>query len=146
MTTPDASDILRGTTRLLQAHGAAALAEFKLVTGRRLDVLALERDGSFTVVEIKSCRRDFLSDGKWQEYLAFADRFYFAVGPGFPLDLLPAEVGIIVADRFEGHVERPAATCALPAARRRALLLRFARTAAARVMGADELALTDATL
>ena len=54
-----------------------------------------------TVVEIKSCRPDFMCDRKWQDYLGYCDRFYFAVDSDFPYDLLPADEGLILADRFE---------------------------------------------
>lgn len=130
---PTAADILRGTTRLLHAMGLVAVPEFSLACGRRADILALGEDGSFTIVEIKSCRQDFLSDRKWPDYLGFADRFYFAVAPEFPLELLPDEEGLILADRFEGALMRPALHRPLPPARRRALTLRFARTAAMRL-------------
>ena len=133
-----AADIVRGTLRLLRELDATALAEFRLQNGRRLDLLALHRDGSFTAIEVKSSRVDFLTDRKWGEYLAFADRFAFAVAPGFPLDLLPPLEGLIVADRFEGTLLRSGPHRPLPAARRRALTLRFARTASARLMGEDD--------
>ena len=130
-----AEDIRRGTMRLLAELEAPAIAEFALRGGRRLDLMALARDGSFTAIEIKSSRRDFLSDRKWRDYLPHADRLFFAVAADFPLDLLPTETGLIIADRFEAQILRPAPTHALPAARRKALTLRFARTAAARLMG-----------
>jgi hypothetical protein len=130
-----AADVLRGATRLLLDMGEVALPEFSLACGRRADILALGGDGCFTIVEIKSCRQDFLSDRKWPDYLGYADRFYFAVAPGFPLPLLPEEEGLILADRFEGEVLRPARVRPLAAARRKALLLRFGRTAALRLQG-----------
>lgn len=130
-----AADVLRGTSRLLHELGHALLPEFALASGRRADLLALAPDGCFCIVEIKSCRQDFLSDGKWPDYLGFADRFYFAVAPGFPLPLLPEAEGLILADRFEGELLRPAQLRPLAPARRRALLLRFARTAALRLQG-----------
>jgi hypothetical protein len=138
--TPDATlvpaaDILRGACRLLHGLGLVVLPEFSLANGRRADILALGEDGCFTIVEIKSCRQDFLSDRKWRDYLGFADRFYFAVAPGFPDGLLPDEEGLILADRFEGELVRPAVQRSLAPARRRALLLRFARTAALRLQG-----------
>ena len=52
---------------------------------------AIDRTGRVTLVEVKSCRADFRSDRKWQQYLGYCDRFYFAVGRDFPLDLLPPE-------------------------------------------------------
>ena len=128
-----AADVLRGTSRLLHDLGHVALPEFGLACGRRADVLALGPDGCFVIVEIKSCRQDFLTDRKWPEYVAYADRFYFAVAPGFPEGLLPEEEGLILADRFEGALIRPARERPLAPARRKALLLSFARTAASRL-------------
>ena len=132
---PAAADILRGAARLLHEMDHVVLPEFTLATGRRADILALGADGCFSIVEIKSCRQDFMSDGKWPEYLGFADRFYFAVAPEFPLAILPEAEGLILADRFEGELVRSAQHRPLAAARRRALLLRFARTAAMRLQG-----------
>ncbi|MDX6751381.1 MmcB family DNA repair protein [Geminicoccaceae bacterium 1502E] len=125
--------VRRGTMRLLAGLGLSPLAEVPLPGGRRLDLLALARDGRLVAVEIKSCREDFLSDAKWQLYLDHADAFYFAVPADFPAGLLPAEEGLIVADRFHGEILRPARERPLAAARRRALLLRFGRLAAARL-------------
>ena len=136
--TSAAAAIVRGTLRLLRELDATALTEFRLQNGRRLDLLALHRDGSFTAIEVKSCRVDFISDRKWGDYLPFADRFAFAVAPGFPLHILPPAEGLIVADRFEGTLVRQGPHRPLPPARRRALLLRFARTASARLMGEDD--------
>jgi hypothetical protein len=97
-------------------------------------VIGIGRDGLVHVVEIKSSRADFICDRKWPDYLDFADFFYFAVGADFPLELLPEAEGLILADRFGGEIVRPARHRPLPAARRKALTLRFARTAAARLM------------
>ena len=60
-------------------------------------------------------------------------RFYFAVGAGFPLELLPADEGLIVADRFAGEILREAQFRCLSAARRKAMLIRLARASAARL-------------
>lgn len=128
-----AADILRGTSRLLHDLGHVVLPEFALACGRRADVMALGPDGCFAIVEIKSCRQDFLSDRKWPDYLGYADRFYFAVAPDFPDGLLPEDEGLILADRFEGVLARPALERPLAPARRKALLLSFARTAASRL-------------
>jgi hypothetical protein len=130
-----ADDIRRGTMRLLLGLDMAALAEVTLPNGRRADLLALAPGGELTLVEIKSSREDFLADRKWAEYLEFADLFYFAVAPGFPLALLPDEEGVILADRFAGAVHRPARLRPVVPARRRSLLLRFARLGALRLHG-----------
>ena len=119
--------------RLLASLDYRSLTEFLLPDGRRADVAAIDGRGGFAIVEVKSSVADFRTDGKWPCYRAFCDSFYFAVDPAFPLALLPGDVGIIVADGFEGVVLRPSPVLELKGARRRALLLRFARTAAARL-------------
>jgi hypothetical protein len=133
MPSPAAADILRGTMRLLLDLDLTALPEFTLASGRRVDLMALGRNGLLAAVEVKSSRADFLADQKWPDYLAYADRFYFAVGPEFPVGLLPPEEGVIVADRYAASLVRPARERPVAPARRRALLLQFARTAALRL-------------
>lgn len=136
---PDpAAEIMRGTMRLLLELGWSSLPEFTLRSGRRVDVMALAPDGRFTAVEVKSCRADFLSDRKWPDYLGFADRFYFAVAPDFPVEILPPGEGLILADRFAASLIRPACERSVAPGRRRSLLLRFARTAALRLQGAAD--------
>lgn len=132
----DAADIARGVMRLLADHDCTSLTEFTLKSGRRADVMALDAKGRFTIVEIKSGLADFRADRKWQDYLEFCDSFYFAVPKGFPLEVLPAGTGLILADAWAGHILRPADPGALAPARRKALTLRFARVAAGRVMQA----------
>lgn len=133
----DARDLARGVMRLFADAGAASIPEFTLKTGRRADVIALDAKGRVTIVEIKSSRADFRADGKWRDYLDFCDAFYFAVPKGFPLQILPPDTGLILADAWGGHIVKPADPGQLNAARRKALTLRFARTAAGRLMGAD---------
>jgi len=135
MTAPAAAEIVRGTMRLLLDLGLTALPEFTLGTGRRLDLMALGRDGRLVAIEVKSCRVDFLTDRKWPDYLGFADQFYFATGPDFPHDILPDGEGLIIADRYAASLIRPAQTRPVAAARRRSILLRFARTASFRLQG-----------
>jgi hypothetical protein len=135
-----AAGIRRGAARRLVDEGNAVLAELPLGNGRRADLVAIDRAATITIVEVKSGRADFLADRKWQAYLAFCDRFYFAVDRDFPLALLPASEGLIVADRFAGEVVREAPLRALGAARRKAMLLRFARLAAARLCAFTDLA------
>ncbi len=133
MDMPRAAGIRRGARRFLEAAGIPALCEFPLANGRRADLLGLDRSGRFHLLEIKSSRADFAADRKWRDYLGFADFFYFAVAPDFPLAVLPEGEGIVLCDAYEGVLLRPPCPRPLPAARRRALLLRFARTAAARL-------------
>jgi hypothetical protein len=129
-----AADLARGVARLFCDHGIVPLTELSLANGRRVDVIGLDRSGGVHVAEIKSCRADFLTDRKWTEYLDYCDHFYFAVAVDFPAGLLPAGEGQIVADRYGGEFVRDARHRPLPAARRKALTLRFARAAAGRLI------------
>ena len=72
----------------LRSAGRAALHEYSSPNGRRADILALRPDGGFACIEVKSGPRDFLTDGKWQDYRAFCDVLFFAVDDAFPQDLL----------------------------------------------------------
>jgi hypothetical protein len=131
---PIAVEILRGTSRMLIDAGLTPVAEFTLPNGRRADIAALDRAGTITIVEIKSSLTDFRSDQKWPEYGEYCDRFFFAVKPDFPRDVLPERCGLILADRYGAEILRPAEDApALPPARRKVLILRFARVAALRL-------------
>ena len=125
--------VCRAATRFCALRGWAPVQEMPLPNGRRADILALLPDGGFAVVEVKSCARDFLSDGKWPEYRDFCDRLYFAVDLDFPQALLPEEVGLVVADGVEATLLRDAPAHPLAPARRRALLHRYAMVAAGRL-------------
>ena len=131
---PNAADICRGTMRSMIALDWTALPEVPLANGRRADLVALDRAGLIVIVEIKSSRADFLADRKWPDYRAFCDRFYFAVGLGFPLELVPETEGLIIADRFGAEIARAAPARPLSAARRKAMLIRIARAAASRLL------------
>jgi len=131
-------DVARGVSRLLLERGLTPLREFTLPTGRRLDVAAISEAGIFTAVEIKVSLADLRADEKWPEYLDYCDFYYFAVPERFPLEALPAEHGLIVADRFGAAVIREAKHSPIVAARRKSLLIRFARTAAERFARASD--------
>lgn len=133
-----ALEIGRGVARLLKQYDFATMPEMPLANGRRADIVALGEGGEIWIVEIKSSLEDFRSDNKWPEYAEFCDRFLFAVLPDFPMDVIPEDVGLIVADRYGGEIVRPAAEDKLAAARRKAMTQRFARIAARRLQ-----ALTD---
>jgi hypothetical protein len=132
---PPAASILlaRGTCRALAQLGYASLLEFPLANGRRADILALGRKGELIIIEIKSSLADFRADRKWASYRDYADRLYFAVPKEFPSLLIPEDCGLMVADGFGAAVLRHGVALPLAAARRRALTLRFALAAAARL-------------
>jgi hypothetical protein len=125
--------LARGVCRALEQLGYASLLEFPLANRRRADILALGRGGELIIVEIKSSVADFRADRKWPDYREFADRFYFAVPSGFPVTLIPEECGLIVADAFAADLIRDGTAGALAPSRRKALTLRFALAAAARL-------------
>lgn len=125
--------ILRGVSRALVAADHAVLTELALANGRRADVAALDHRGQITIVEIKSSLADFRADQKWQDYLDYCDFFYFAVTDGFPEAVLPPEEGRMIADRFTAETLSPAVHRPLSAARRKAMLIRFARAGAGRL-------------
>lgn len=127
---PVAGGVQRGVRRLFAQLGHVTLPEFTLANGRRADVMALGPDGSLTIVEIKSSVADFRADQKWPDYEPFCDSFYFAVPETLPLDILPDDRGLIVADSFGAAIIREARHHALAGARRKAVMLRFARAAA----------------
>ena len=136
MTAPPAAPaalLARGICRALDQLGYASLVEFPLANGRRADILALGKAGELMIVEIKCSVADFRADRKWAAYREFADRLYFAVPNEFPALLIPEECGLIVADGFGAALLRHGVATPLAAARRRALTLRFALAAAARL-------------
>jgi hypothetical protein len=128
-----AAALQRGVCRALRALGHSVVTELPLANGRRADVVALSGSGDITIVEIKSCLLDYQSDAKWQDYLPFCDRLYFAVSSDFPHEIIPPSAGLIVADRYSAELLREPAEERLPAARRKALMLSFARAAALRL-------------
>jgi hypothetical protein len=132
--TEPARALARGVARLFAEMGHTALFEFSLRNRRRADVTALAADGLFTIAEIKTSVADFRADQKWPEYLPFCDYFYFAVPTDFPTPLIPDECGLIVADPYGGAIVREAPEVRMNGTRRRALALRYARTAARRLM------------
>ena len=137
--------IRRAASALCTMLGWSMLHEFAFPNGRRADLLALRPDGCFVVIEVKSGPRDFLTDTKWTDYRAFCDELFFAVCSDFPLSLLPAEVGVMVACTATGGeaaLVRDAPCHKLAAARRRALLHRFATVAANRLQALEDPAIT----
>ncbi|QQV77146.1 MmcB family DNA repair protein [Sphingomonas aliaeris] len=136
-----AADVCRGTTRMLLRHDLIAMGEVPLDGGRRADLMAIDARGQIVIVEIKVSRADLLGDGKWTDYLAHCDRYYWAIPAGFdasPLDgaaFLPERTGIIIADRYDAAIVREAHTDPLSAATRKKCTLAFARRAGRRLIG-----------
>ena len=130
----NAKKITRGVIRFFVEQGNACLTEFSFKTGRRADIISLNRKGAIAVVEVKTSATDFRSDEKWHEYLEFCDLFYFAVAIDFYRDILPNDCGLIVGDAYGASIVRKATPRTLNAARRKAVTLRFARASAKRLI------------
>lgn len=129
--------VRRGVQVLLDDLGMAHLPEMTLANGRRADIVAMGKDGALWIIEIKSSIADLRADNKWPDYRDFCDQLYFATLPDVPTDIFPEEAGFIVADARGGDILRHANTHKLSAARRKAVTLRFARQAAARLHTAE---------
>lgn len=127
--------LARGVCRHLLGHDFVSIEEFSPERGKRVDVMALGPKGEIWVIECKSSRADYLSDAKWEGYLDWCDRYFWAVDDSFPTDLLPEGTGLIIADAYDAQILRMAPEHKLPAARRTALTRRIARQAALRLQG-----------
>jgi hypothetical protein len=127
--------LARGVCRHLLSHDFVSIEEFSPERGKRVDVMALGPKGEIWVVECKSGLADFRADAKWQGYLEWCDRYFWAVDEAFPADCLPEGTGLILADAYDADILRMAPEHKLPAARRSALIRRFARHAALRLHG-----------
>lgn len=127
--------LARGVARLLRSMGHAVLPEFVPARGLRVDLMSLGAKGEIWVVECKSCRADFTTDRKWDGYLNWCDRYFWAVDNGFPTDLLPPDTGLIAADAYGAEILRMAPETRLAGARRSRITRDFARAAALRLHG-----------
>ena len=125
--------LARGVARHLNSLGLVTVEEFVPTRGLRVDVMALGPKGELWVVECKSSRADYMSDGKWQGYLEWCDRFFWAVDQDFPTDLLPEGTGLIIADSYDAEVIRMAPEDKLAGARRKVMIQKFATHAARRL-------------
>lgn len=125
--------LARGVARHLISHGFACVEELVPARGLRVDVMALGPKGEIWVVECKSSRADFTSDAKWQGYLEWADRFFWAVDEHFPTELLPDDTGLIIGDAYGAEIIRMGPEAKLAAARRKVMVQKFARHAARRL-------------
>jgi len=127
--------LARGVSRHLRTHDFVSVEEFVPTRGLRVDVMALGPRDEIWVIECKSCRADFQADRKWQGYLDWCDRYFWAVDADFPTDLLPEGTGLIIADAYDAEILRMGEETKLPAARRKVLMRKFARHAALRLQG-----------
>lgn len=125
--------LARGVCRHLRSLDFACVEELVPAPGLRVDVMALGPKDEIWVVECKSGLADYRADRKWRGYLAWCDRFFWAVDGAFPAEILPDETGLIVADGFDAEILRMGPETRLAAARRKVMMRNFARHAALRL-------------
>lgn len=124
--------LARGVCRHMLSHDFVSVEELVPTSGLRVDVMSLGPKGEIWVVECKSSRTDFQSDNKWQGYLEWCDRFFWAVDADFPTEMLPDETGFIMADAYGAEIIRMGPEAKLAPARRKVMVQKFARHAALR--------------
>ena len=124
--------LARGVCRHLIGHDFVTVEELTPTSGLRVDIMALGPKGEVWVIECKSSRADFQSDHKWQGYLEWCDRFFWAVDEDFPTELLPDDTGLIIADSYDAEILRMAPEDKIAPARRKVMVQKFARHAATR--------------
>lgn len=100
--------LAKGVCRFLVDEGLAPVTELSPVRGLRTDVTAVAPNGEIWIVECKSSVADFRSDAKWEGYLEWCDRFFFAAPAGLPDDLLPDDHGLMFADGYGAGIIRGA--------------------------------------
>ncbi len=123
---------------MLVTHGFTTIQELVPARGLRVDLMALGKKGEVWIVECKSGRADFRADNKWHEYLDWCDRFFWAVADDFPIEIIPDNTGLIVADAYGGEILRMGPEEKLAPARRKTVVHKFAQTAARRLQALND--------
>ena len=95
-TSKNLSRIARGVMRHFAQIGMHSLSEFSPARGLRVDIITLGMSDEIWIVECKSGQSDFKSDKKWQNYLDWCDRYFWAVDRKFPIDILRVTWGYIL--------------------------------------------------
>lgn len=130
--------LARGVCRHLRSHDFVSVEELVPTSGLRVDVMALGPKGEIWIIECKSSRSDFQTDHKWEGYLDWCDRFFWAVDTAFPTDLLPDDTGLMIADAYDAEIVRMGPETKLAPARRKVMTQKFARHAAIRAQSARD--------
>lgn len=79
----------------------------------RGDLVASSLTGLITVCETKSCKSDYLTDSKWQQYLRYCNYFYFvftsrtyeSLKDRLKTDLKGLPAGVLVLSTSTGYLE-----------------------------------------
>ena len=133
-TSKNFSIIARGVMRHFAQIGLSSLSEFSPTRGLRVDIITLGMSDEIWIVECKSGQNDFKSDKKWQNYLNWCDRYFWAVDANFPIGILPSDTGLIIADAYDASILRDSPLNKLSAARRKKIMNSVARSACNRLL------------
>lgn len=109
-------------------RGFSCSVEQGVLRGGRLraDVIAMNLRGELIITEIKSCRADFVSDLKWEQYLPYCDKLYMCWPKDFGIQL-PKHVGLLLPNT-RGHlsVVKNATATSMVGKVRKELIIRMA--------------------
>ena len=126
--------IARGVMRHFDQIGLSSLSEFSPIKGLRVDIITLGMSNEIWIIECKSGQSDFKSDRKWHNYLDWCDRYFWAVDANFPIDILPINTGIIIADAYDASILREAPLNKLSPARQKKVIKSIAKSACNRLL------------
>ena len=133
-TSKNLNRIARGVMRHFSQIGLSSLSEFSPARGLRVDIITFGMSDEIWIVECKSGQNDFKSDKKWQNYLDWCDRYFWAVDANFPIGILPSDTGVIIADAYDASILRDSPLNKLSAARRKKIMNSVARSACNRLL------------
>ena len=126
--------IARGVMRHFDQIGLSSLSEFSPIKGLRVDIITLGMSNEIWIIECKSGQSDFKSDRKWHNYLDWCNRYFWAVDANFPIDILPINTGIIIADAYDASILREAPLNKLSPARQKKVIKSIAKSACNRLL------------
>ena len=133
-TSKNLNRIARGVMRHFAQIGLSSLSEFSPAKGLRVDIITLGMSNEIWIVECKSGQSDFKSDKKWQNYLEWCDRYFWAVDANFPIDILPTQTGVIIADAYDASILREAPLNKLSPVRQKKIIKSMAASACNRLL------------
>ncbi|MDG2097296.1 MAG: MmcB family DNA repair protein [Paracoccaceae bacterium] len=125
--------IARGVCRHLKQYNFSCLEEFVPIKGSRVDIIAIGPGSEIWIIECKSSPADYNQDQKWEKYLPFCDRYFWAVPQNFPTNILPADDGLIIADTYDAEIIRYGPERKLNPQKRKKIITKFAQNASDRL-------------
>ena len=125
--------IARGVCRHLKQYNFSCLEEFVPIKGSRVDIIAIGPRGEIWIIECKSSPADYNQDQKWENYLPYCDRYFWAVPQNFPTNILPAKDGLMIADQYDAEIVRYGQECKISPQKRKVITTKIARNASDRL-------------